>query len=97
MQLLNEIRLDANKRIYSLDFDVLYPNMDLYYIICKITDFMSTRLNHDHFDIIGFKWLLELVLYNKFLLFDDKYFKQVNGLTIGINCGPSKQNRRTHS
>jgi hypothetical protein len=92
LQLLNDIRLEDNMKIYSLDFDSLYPNMDLYDVVCKITDYMRTRLNNDHIDIVAFKWILELVLFNNFLLFDKKYFKQINGLTMGIKCGPSVAN-----
>jgi hypothetical protein len=59
LQLLNDIHLKENMKIYSLDFDALYPNMDLFDVICKITHFMSSRLNNDHIDIIAFKWILE--------------------------------------
>jgi hypothetical protein len=77
LQLLNDIHLEENMKIYSLDFDALYPNMDLFDVICKITHFMSSRLKNDHIDIIAFKWILELVLYNNYLLLDGKYLNKL--------------------
>ena len=78
--------------LYTLDIDNLYMNMVLDDVLTKITDFMSNKLNTKHLNIIGFHHLLKIVLFNNYITFKGKYYLQIKGIAMGCICAPAIAN-----
>jgi hypothetical protein len=80
--------------LYSCDFESLYTNIkpeDATYRICKyIND--KNLIKSKHFDIVGFRSLLDLIFTNNIFTFNGLYFVQKVGLPMGCKCGPTIAN-----
>ena len=94
-QLLQECRvklMPKNTSIYSCDFESLYSNIISDDAIRLICEYMLTKLNSIHLNIIGFRMILVLIFNNNVFLYKNNYYKQILGIAMGCKCGPSIAN-----
>ena len=89
LQIFNSIKIDKTLFLYSCDFESLYTNIKLQDAIDITMDVIINSINSVHIDSTGFNKLLQLVLLNNVFQYQSKYFKQINGLAMGSNLGPT--------
>ncbi len=96
IQELDNINLDnvniERIEIYSMDFESLYTNIKSNDAINKITEYLSRNFNNSHINNIGLFEILTLIFKNNIFEFNNKYYNQINGLIMGVICGPSIAN-----
>ena len=94
LQICQNIEINKNSKLYSCDFESLYTNINSEDAIQLITEYFSQKISLYSYDfnIYGFNEILKLTLYNNIFTFDDLYFIQINGLSMGGKCGPSVAN-----
>ncbi len=102
IQQLEKLKVDNDSKLCSFDFESLYSNIDLEHALFVITDFMTNKINSEHFNLIGFHHILKLVFNNNIFIFNPnnktnnknslKYFKQIKGVAMGSKCGPTIAN-----
>ncbi len=102
IQQLEYLKIEAEVKLCSFDFESLYSNIDLEHALFVITDFMSNKINSEHFNLIGFHHILKLVFNNNIFIFNTnnhnknkqglRYFKQIKGVAMGSKCGPTIAN-----
>lgn len=85
-----------NSKIYSLDFESLYTNIILDDALKIISDFISNNFNSDEITSTGFHTLLKLIFNNNVFSFQNFFFRQIKGIAMGSNCGPSIANLFVH-
>ena len=88
LQKLNEIKcnhLNSNLFLYSCDFGSLYTNIKPDIAIKSICRYLKEKklIKTKHFDLFGFKHLLNLVFENNVFSYDGLYFLQLIGLPMG--------------
>ncbi len=93
LEKINLDNIDMNKIvIYSMDFESLYTNIKSEDAINKITDFLSQNFKSHHIDNIGIFEILKLVFNNNIFEYNKNYYNQINGLIMGVICGPTIAN-----
>ena len=94
IQKFDKLKINKNSFKYSCDFESLYTNINTEDAIFSISNYFKNRLSNYSldFDIIGLNEILRLILYNNVFTFQNLFFKQNNGLAMGIKCGPSIAN-----
>ena len=50
---------------------------------------MTDKLNNNHFDIVAFNDILRLVLFNNYFTFENKFYRQCKGLSMGSQSSPA--------
>jgi hypothetical protein len=91
LQLCDKMILKDDSYLISADFESLYSNINHSDAIKIITKYIN-KVNYKDFNTTAFIEILKLVLNNNFFTFGDKIFKQINGIAMGIKCGPSIAN-----
>jgi hypothetical protein len=81
-----------NIKIYSLDFESLYSNINLSHALTIISEFMSNKLSNSQITPIGFYNLLKILFDNNVFTFQNKFYRQIKGIAMGSKCGPSIAN-----
>lgn len=92
IQICEKINFENEPFLYSLDFSSLYSNIEPKYAIPLIVEFMTSRSNTNHFDVLGLKEILTLIFEHNIFKFKDAYFVQNKGVAMGCICGPSLAN-----
>ena len=87
-----DLQLTQDTQLYSCDFESLYTNIPLDYLLNDISSFMSTHLNSKHLSITGFNKILSLILHNNIFTFKDHFYIQIKGIAMGTICGPTLAN-----
>jgi hypothetical protein len=87
------VQLPNNCHIYSCDFESLYTNIDSKKCLLLILEFLNKN-NHksNHYNLNAIKIILELILYNNIFKFNDEFYVQIRGISMGIICGPTLAN-----
>ena len=92
LQKCNNLTIPSDSVLISADFESLYTNIDHVHATEVITEFMKDKLSNKHLTPFGFKTLLELVLENNYFTCMRKFFRQIKGVAMGTNVGPSIAN-----
>jgi hypothetical protein len=88
-----QVMLPDKCNMYSCDFESLYTNIDSQKCINLIMDFLNTKNHYSiHYNSIALKTVLDLVLYNNIFTFNNEYYVQIRGISMGIICGPTLAN-----
>jgi hypothetical protein len=92
LQIVNNLTLSDNLELYSCDFSTLYTNIKLddalYYTMFSLVN----KIDSIYVTPYGLYELLKLVLYNNVFSYLNRFFKQIKGLAMGSNLGPSIAN-----
>ena len=92
IQKSKNIKLDKDTEIYSCDFESLYTNINSNDAINLIMDYLSKNFVSYNIDNVGLFKILNLIFFNNVFEFNNRFFIQVNGIGMGIKCGPSIAN-----
>ncbi len=96
IQELDNINLDGydlkDINIYSMDFESLYTNIKSEDAINKITDYLSKHWFSEHINNTAIFEILKMIFENNVFEFNKNYYNQINGLIMGVICGPSIAN-----
>jgi len=94
LQICDKIVLDDSEYyIYSCDFESLYTNIDLKLAMDLIIEtLLENNISNQNFDIIAIKTILNLIFTQNYFSYKDEFFIQLDGIAMGIICGPSIAN-----
>ena len=92
INILENVKIKEELDIHTLDIENLYMNMVLDDVLFKITDFMKDKIVSDCITIKGFNSLLNLILQNNYISFNNKYYKQIKGIAMGSISSPTIAN-----
>ena len=94
LQILENIKIDCikNYHLYSADFSSLYTEINSNDAIFEITNFLSNNFKSEHIDNFGLNSFLKLIFFNNIFTFNSLFLLQINGLSMGVKCGPSVAN-----
>ncbi len=92
LQTVNNLNLSDKLELYSFDFSTHYTNIKLddalYYTMFSLVN----KIDSIYVTPYGLYELLKLVLYNNVFSYLNRFFKQIKGLAMGSNLGPSIAN-----
>ena len=83
VQKIKDLKLGQNDVVASLDIENFYPSIPVKEAIQLICDEIYARDNKPKCDIKLFKSLLESVLIDNIVSFDNKLWRQINGVAMG--------------
>jgi hypothetical protein len=92
INILNNMKIEDELDIHTLDIENLYMNMVLEDVLFKITDFMKNKIDSNYVTIIGFNKILNLILQNNYISFNKKFYKQIKGVAMGSISSPTIAN-----
>ena len=92
IQNCENLKIDKTYKLYSCDFESLYTNINSSHAIDLISEYYEKYIKINEITTLGFKQLLEMVFFNNIFEFNEKYYVQINGLSMGTICGPSIAN-----
>jgi predicted GIY-YIG superfamily endonuclease len=92
IQKTENLYFPSDSKLYSCDFESLYTNINLSQALNVICDFISKNFHSNEINILGFRKLLELVFNYNYFKYNNKYFKQIQGIAMGSICAPSIAN-----
>ncbi len=94
LQICDKIILENNEYyIYSCDFESLYTNIDLKLAMDLIIEtLLENNILNNNFDIIAIKTILNLIFTQNYFSYKEEFFSQIEGIAMGIICGPSIAN-----
>ena len=92
LQLCDDLEVDNKAYLYSCDFATLYTNIELKDAIYYTMDALVNVIDSNHINAMGLYELLKLVLFNNVFSFNKEFYKQIKGLAMGSNFGPSIAN-----
>lgn len=80
--------------LYSCDFESIYTNINPDDAIKKICKYLKNEklIKAKHFDLVAFRLLLKIVFNNNIFKFEDLFYLQLIGLSMGCKCGPTVAN-----
>jgi hypothetical protein len=61
-------------------------------VLNTLCEFISDKLDTKHISIMGFRSLLEIILFNNVFSFNSSFFVQIKGIAMGCKCAPSLAN-----
>ena len=71
----------------------LYTNIEHQKCIDLICEFLTNKIdNIQDLNIVGFREILKLVLFNNYFIYDKQFYLQVKGIAMGSAAGPSIAN-----
>ena len=82
----------SDSKIFSCDFSSLYTSIDLDDALHVITEFIARNFSSTDISTYGFHTLLKIIFTLNYFRFNDKYFKQVFGISMGNKAAPSVAN-----
>jgi hypothetical protein len=92
INILENVKIEEELDIHTLDIENLYMNMVLEDVLNKITDFMKDKIDSNYITIKGFNMILNLILQNNYISFNNKYYKQIKGVAMGSISSPTIAN-----
>jgi len=82
VQELNNIQINENSRIITLDKKDLYVNLSIKNILC-ITEFWFNKCNQDHITIEQTMHLLEVILKENYFQYSNQFYQPDKGTVMG--------------
>jgi hypothetical protein len=93
MNKCNKLIIPDNSILHSCDFESLYTNIDSNKCINIISEYIANiNFKSTHFNHKSIRDILYLVLYNNIFSFNNKFYIQTRGISMGIICGPTLAN-----
>ena len=92
IQFLDCLFFPLDSVIISADFDSLYTSMRVKDVLIKITNFIQKNFFSNEITTFGFHSLLKIVFNFNYFQFNDKFFKQFDGIGMGSKCAPAIAN-----
>lgn len=89
---LSNVRLDNDEVLLAADITALYPSIPIQYGLDVVCDFCRDRglmLSHELSFVLA---LLEWILKNNFLIFDNTVYLQIKGTAMGTPMAPTFAN-----
>ena len=84
---------DSNLHMASLDVDSLFTNIPLDEIMDICGDNLcNNNENHPNIPKHDFRYFLNIATKESFFMFNNKYYKQVDGVAMGSSLGPALAN-----
>jgi hypothetical protein len=87
-----DLRVDRSFKLYSCDFESLYTNINSSQAIVTLTEYYARNFKIDEITVICFKKFLEIILFYNIFEFNNNFYIQINGLSMGTICGPTVAN-----
>ncbi len=84
--------MPSDCKIFSCDFSSLYTSINLDDALNVITEFIATNFNSTEIDTYGFHMLLKLIFTLNYFRFNEYFFKQLFGISMGNKAAPSIAN-----
>lgn len=84
--------IDNKYKLYSCDFESLYTNIDSNDASHTLTEFYSKNIKIPEISNYAFFQFLKIVFFYNIFMFNNIFFIQINGLSMGTCCGPTVAN-----
>ena len=89
---LNSLKINKQYDYYAYDIEGLYLNLILDDVLDTLTEFLSRNIDSKYISIEGVYSLLKIVLFNNYIYYNNSYYLQIKGISMGCKCAPAIAN-----